>query len=65
MGRWDYMGEPGFNPPNDDCPLCEEPSGTYHQGAKTIVNEDGSHTAVTRWVCEHRHEWQTYEERPR
>jgi hypothetical protein len=61
--RWDYMGEPGYNPPNDDCPTCEEPSKTHHMGAKTVFNDDGSRTAITRWECEHKHEWETKEDR--
>jgi len=52
MGRWDYMGEPGYNPPNDDCPECEEPSKTFFKGGKTV---DG--VAQYRHCCEHGHEW--------
>ena len=51
-GRWDYMGEARHNPPSDDCPECEAPSKTFHQGAKTV---DG--VKFTRFICEHRHEW--------
>ncbi|MCB9678331.1 MAG: hypothetical protein H6737_24730 [Alphaproteobacteria bacterium] len=50
--RWAYMAQPGFNPPNEDCPECDGPSKTWHQGAKTV---DGVKT--TRFVCEHGHEW--------
>ena len=62
--RWAYMGDPRHNPPNDDCPECTEPSKTYHMGAKTVTREDGSRVAITRWECEHKHEWETTEERP-
>jgi len=58
------MGDPRHNPPNDDCPECIEPSKTYHMGAKTVAREDGSRVAITRWECEHKHEWNTEEERP-
>lgn len=57
------MGEPGFKTPNNDCPTCTEPSKTYHRGAKTVINTDGSHTAITSWCCEHKHEWDTEETR--
>jgi hypothetical protein len=50
--RWAYMGQPNYNPPNDDCPVCTEPSRTHFIGAKRT--EAG---AVTRWRCEHLHEW--------
>lgn len=50
--RWDYMGRPGFNPPNNDCPECTSPSKTYYIGGKTV---DG--VAQHRYKCEHGHEW--------
>ena len=56
--RWDYMGEPGYNPPNDDCPDCTEPSKTYHLGSKTV---DG--VKITRWYCENKHTWTVKERR--
>jgi hypothetical protein len=52
MGRWDYMGQPSFNPPNDDCPECKEASRTYFVGAKKV---DG--VTQRRYTCEHKHEW--------
>jgi len=61
--RWAYMGQPNFNPPTNDCPDCTEPSKTFHLGAKTVTNEDESRTAVTRWACEHQHEWEVHEPR--
>jgi hypothetical protein len=51
-GRWAYMAAPGFNPPNNDCPECAEPSKTYHIGDKTV---DG--VPQQRWRCQHGHEW--------
>ena len=64
MSRWDYMGEPGYNPATDDCPECVEPSKVFHQGAKTVTNDDGTRTAITRWECQHKHTWETKEDRP-
>lgn len=52
MGRWDYMGRPGFNPPNDLCPECKEPSKVYFIGGKTV---DGLTTYT--YACEHHHRW--------
>lgn len=56
--RWAYMGRPDYNPPNDDCPHCAEPSKTYFIGAKTV---DGR--ARRRFQCEHGHEWFVWEDR--
>ena len=56
--RWDYMGRPTHNPPTDDCPQCDRPSRTHHQGSKTV---DG--VKITRFVCEHGHEWTERETR--
>lgn len=50
--RWNYMRDPGYNPPSDRCPVCTEPSRVWHQGAKTV---DG--VKRTRWACDHGHEW--------
>ena len=64
--RWAYMGQPGHNPPNDDCPDCTEPSKTYFIGAKTVFEtQDGVEVkvSVTRHHCEHHHEWVTRETR--
>ncbi len=52
------MADPRFNPPNDACPECREPSKTYFVGGRT---EDG--VAIYRWCCEHRHEWEVREPR--
>jgi hypothetical protein len=54
--RWAYMAHPDYNPPNNDCPECEEPSKTYHLGAKTVDD-----VKITRWGCEHNHEWEVRE----
>ncbi len=59
MGRSDryaYMGDPRYNPPNQHCPECDEPSKIYFVGSKTI---DGA--ASYRYKCEHLHEWRTKE----
>lgn len=56
--RWDYMKQPGYNPPNDDCPECEEPSKTYFIGGKTV---DG--VAIYTYHCEHGHKWTVEEKR--
>lgn len=50
--RWAYMGLPGFNPPNNDCPECTEPSRTFFIGGRTL-NEVTSYT----YRCENKHEW--------
>ena len=50
--RWAYMGRPAFNPPNDDCPQCEQPSKTFFRGAKLV---DG--IPQSRYECEHGHQW--------
>lgn len=52
------MAQPGYNPPNDNCPECEKPSKTYSLGGKTV---DG--VAQFRWECEHKHQWTVYEPR--
>ena len=57
------MADPRHNPPNNDCPECTSPSKTHHQGAKTVINDDGSHTKITRWECEHQHQWSVEEAR--
>lgn len=52
--RWDYMRQPGYNPPSDACPKCEEPSRVWHAGASTrdgITSED--------WTCDRGHRWTT------
>lgn len=56
--RWTYLADPRFNPPNDDCPECTEPSRTYSVGGRTV---DG--VAEYFWRCEHRHEWVIRERR--
>ena len=56
--RWDYMGHDNFIPLTEDCPECIEPSKTFFQGSKTV---DG--TCITRYRCEHDHEWVTTESR--
>lgn len=62
--RWAYMGQPNFNPPNNDCPECTESSKTHHQGSKTTFDENGkAHMKVTRFTCEHGHEWVVEEPR--
>jgi len=61
--RWAYMANPNYNPPCDDCPECKEPSKIYHQGAKTVQREDGTYVSITRWACEHSHEWNVEEVR--
>lgn len=53
--RWAYMGRPGFNPPNDRCPECTEPSKVHFMGGQTV---DG--VSRFRWNCEHGHEWIVY-----
>ena len=58
--RWGYMGSLNYNRPNNDCPKCENPSRVYHVGARTI-ERDGQLVAITRWECEHKHEWTTEE----
>ena len=50
--RWAYMGQANYNPPNDDCPVCTEPSRTTCIGGKRT--EAGP---VQRWRCEHLHAW--------
>ncbi|MDP2307716.1 MAG: hypothetical protein Q8P18_16955 [Pseudomonadota bacterium] len=52
QGRWGYMSAPGYNPPNDRCPVCVVPSRTYHIGSKTVAG-----VAHHRYRCEHGHEW--------
>lgn len=54
--RWAYLRQPGFNPPNRDCPVCTEPSKTYYIGGKTA---DG--VTTHRWTCQHGHRWTTTE----
>jgi len=56
--RWSYMAQLHYNPPSDDCPDCTVPSKIYFIGAKRIV-EDGVLCKVTRYRCEHHHEWYT------
>ena len=46
------MAHPNFNPPNDKCPECTEPSKTFFIGGRTV---DG--VSQYRWECEHKHEW--------
>jgi len=46
------MGQPNYNPPNNDCPVCTEPSRTFFIGGKRSARG-----AVQRWRCEHQHEW--------
>ena len=55
--RWAYMGQPNYNPPNDACPVCTEPSRTYFIGGKR-----GPDGPVQRWRCEHQHVWVTHGE---
>ena len=55
------MAHPNYNPPNDDCPECEKPSKTYFIGARRVVDEDEKPWTVTRYSCEHKHEWKTRE----
>jgi len=50
--RWGYMAIPGYNPPNNDCPECTEPSRTWSRGARSV---DGK--AQYRYVCDNGHEW--------
>lgn len=50
--RWAYMANPLYNPPNNDCPECTEPSRTYFKGGRT---ENG--VAVYTYACEHHHRW--------
>ena len=52
--RWAYMSQPNFNPPNNDCPECSEPSRTYSIGGRT---ENG--TSLYTYRCEHNHTWTT------
>lgn len=56
--RWAYMADPRYNPPNEDCPECTEPSKTYFIGGKTV---DG--VAQYTWHCEHGHRWVVEEPR--
>ena len=57
--RWAYMGQPNYNPPNNDCPECTVPSKTYFIGGKTVDN-----VAIYTWTCEHSHRWEVRENRP-
>jgi hypothetical protein len=50
------MGRPNYNPPNNDCPQCTEPSRTYYIGAKRVTL-DGVAYKQTRYECEHKHPW--------
>ena len=50
--RWGYMAHPKYNPPNDLCPDCTEPSKTFHIGGKMV---DG--VSQQRWRCANGHEW--------
>lgn len=62
--RWAYMANPNFNPPNNDCPDCSEPSKTYHQGSRTTFDDKGQPlTKSTRYACEHHHAWTVEEPR--
>ena len=63
-GRWDYMTLPGYNPPSDACPWCEELSKVNFIGARTVTRDDGTRAKITRYQCEHGHEWAEEEERP-
>lgn len=58
MGRWDYMSRPNYNPPNNDCPECEEASKTRFVGGKQV---DG--VTQKRYSCENKHEWIKKEEK--
>ena len=49
------MAQPNFNPPNNNCPDCTEPSKTYFIGGKMV---DG--VSQFRKQCEHGHEWIEY-----
>lgn len=51
-GRWNYMGQPDFNPPCDACPECQEPSKVYFVGGKTVNG-----MPQYRYQCEHGHTW--------
>ncbi len=51
-GRWNYMGQESYNPPNLSCPECTDPSRVFHRGAKTVEG-----AVRTRYMCEHQHEW--------
>jgi len=61
--RYSYMADPRFNPPNNDCPECEEPSKTYFIGANTVSDDDGNRVKHTTYTCEHQHEWRLAEVR--
>jgi len=58
------MANPNYNPPNNDCPSCTEPPKTHHLGSKTTFDDDGKALMkITRFVCEHHHEWSVEEPR--
>lgn len=60
--RYAYMAHPKYNPPNNDCPECTEPSKTFFIGSRTTFDDQGKPTAkITRYACEHQHEWMTEE----
>lgn len=52
--RWAYKAQPGYNPPNNDCPECEEPSRTWFIGGRTV---DGK--AQYTYTCDNHHRWTT------
>lgn len=52
-GRWAYMTQSDYNPPNLYCPHCETPSKTYFIGGKRTPEG----RAQVRWKCSNLHEW--------
>ena len=62
-GRWDYMTLPGYNPPCEDCPECEEPSKVFFIGSRTVTRDDETRVKITRHECEHGHKWAVEEVR--
>ena len=59
--RYDYLSDPRYNKATDACPECEAPSKTHYNGSRTATGDDGNRVKITRWTCEHQHNWSVAE----